>query len=434
MKTFVKEGIMRFFTLLVAFLSFHFLTLGQQDCRSVEYRQALLSSHPGLAGRMQEIEAFTQHQLHTSSVAVTGIDHGQGPRDQQVITIPVIVHIIYSSTTQNISDGQILSQIAVLNRDYGKLNADTSTIPSYYRELAADCGIRFALASIDTNGNATTGIIRKHTNAQSFSYDDAIKFTSRGGDNAWDRDRYLNLWVGNLSNGVLGYSSAPGCPKETDGVVIHYTAFGTCGTAAVPFNLGRTATHEIGHWFNLIHVWGDAACGDDRVGDTPQQGAATRGNPQGMIFSCGNTPYGNLYMDFMDFTDDIGMHMFTYGQRDRMRTLFDEGGFRAPLLRSNAAPQGAVPPEPSPVGASNKGGELLSVYPNPAIDMVQVVTNGPVPFGSQLEIYDQRGQKIMMTPVVQNSFPLNISSLPMGLYFIRVRGAGKNTPSKLVKM
>ena len=425
---------MRFFTLVTVFLSFRFLTLGQQDCRSVEYRQALISHHPGLAGKMLEIEAFTQHQLHTRPVTVNGVDHEQSSNDLAVITIPVIVHIIYNSNSQNISDEQVLSQIAVLNRDYRKQNGDTSKIPFYYSELSADCRIRFALASIDTNGSPTTGIVRKHTNAQSFSYDDAIKFTSRGGDNAWDRDRYLNIWVGNLSNGVLGYASAPGCPKENDGVAIHYTAFGTMGTASAPFNLGRTATHEVGHWFNLIHVWGDAACGDDRVGDTPQQGAATRGNPSGMVFSCGNTPNGNLYMDFMDFTDDIGMHLFTYGQRERMRTLFAEGGARAALLQSNAAPQGSNPTGSTPEIPANKTGELLSVYPNPAIDIVRVVTNPSVPLGSQLEIYDQRGQRVMVTPVVQNSFPLNISSLPVGLYFIRVRGAGANTPSKLVKM
>src|SRR5712664_3880539 len=152
MKTFVKEGIMRYFVLLIVILSRSFLTLGQRDCRSVEYRQALISSQPGIAGKILEIEQFTQRHLQAPSVAVTGIDNGDhGTKVLETITIPVIVHIVYNSAAQNISDEQVLSQIAVLNRDYRRLNGDTSRIPAYFSGLSADCGIRFALASIDTN-------------------------------------------------------------------------------------------------------------------------------------------------------------------------------------------------------------------------------------------------------------------------------------------
>src|SRR5882757_3923739 len=231
---------MRHFLRLSLFFLLFLLRLpadAQQGCRSVEYKQVLLGNNPGLAARFREIENFTrQQQQHPSTITTGG---GHGTKSLPIITIPVVVHIVYYNSSQDISDAQVQSQIAVLNKDYSKANPDTSNIPSYYSALAADCSIRFALANVDTNGNTTTGIVRRQTSQRTFSYDDGIKFTARGGDDGWDGDLYLNLWIGDLTEGVLGYSSAPGCPKPNDGVVIDYTAFGTTGTAAAPFNLGR---------------------------------------------------------------------------------------------------------------------------------------------------------------------------------------------------
>ncbi|HWK04257.1 MAG TPA: M43 family zinc metalloprotease [Puia sp.] len=425
---------MRLFLLLSVLLSLSLCSDAQRECRSVEYKLDMIRNDQELAVKIQQIEAFTRQRLQPSTVAVTGTEPTTG-RGVSVIRIPVVVHIVYNSSQQNISDAQVRSQIDVLNRDYGKQNPDTAKIPGYYSALAADCGFQFVLANIDTNGNATTGIVRKHTNMLSFQIDDAIKFTARGGDDAWDRDRYLNIWVGNLTGGILGYSSIPGAGKATDGVSILYTAFGTTGTATAPFNLGRTATHEIGHWLNLIHVWGDADCGNDEVDDTPQQQAATRGNPSGMIFSCGNTPYGNLYMDYMDFTDDIGMHLFTYGQRSRMRTLFAAGGFRDALLTSNALSGSPVTSGPTATGPAAGVDEALvfHIYPNPAVNTVSVNISEPSYIGSLLEVYDQVGQRLMVTRITGTSFQLNISSLPRGLYFIRVNGGGMKS-CRLVKI
>jgi hypothetical protein len=283
---------------------------------------------------------------------------------------------------------------------------------------------------VDTNGKTTTGIVRRQTHQQGFSYNDAVKFTARGGDDAWDRDRYLNIWVCDLTDGVLGYSSAPGCPRQNDGVAIDYTAFGTTGTAAAPFNLGRTATHEIGHWLNLIHIWGDAACGNDDVDDTPQQGMATRGNPSGMVFSCGNTPYGNLYMDYMDFTDDAGMHLFTSGQRERIRSLFAAGGARYPLLTSN----GHVGKIEDMEGLGNGDDMSIRIYPNPATGNIQVTTDNPSWLSSELLIYNQAGQRVMNIRITGQSFSSNISSLSRGLYFIRAGNGKSCSLVKLIKM
>ncbi len=389
----------------------------QTVCRSFDYRQQQLSAHPALVSAVQSIEAFTQQQLRPAAVGVTGTTGSQRSA-LPLITVPVVVHVLYNTSAENISDAQIQSQIAVLNADYQKLNGDTAGIPGYYSPLAANCGFRFMLAGIDTNGNTTTGIIRKHTSVATFSITDNMKSSATGGDDAWDRDKYLNIWVCNLEDGVLGYSSVVGCSSETDGVVVLYTAFGTSGETRAPFNLGRTCTHEIGHWLNMIHVWGDADCGDDQVADTPPQSQATYGDPSGIILSCGNTPYGNMYMDYMDFTDDIGMHMFTYGQRDRMRTLFAPGGTRYALLSSPAA----TAPAGDPVEAQSGSGNLLAptLYPNPAVSTVSLSFKDASQLGSVLQVYNQMGQLMMATRVTSQNLQLNVAPLAGGIYFIRL--------------
>jgi hypothetical protein len=434
---------MRQFLPLPVLLFINLTVIGQRSCPFTEYKERSIQTDPALFGRMQEIESFTRYHLQSKLVTASGqsreIEGQQSERTKAdalpVITIPVVVHIIYSSSAQNISDAQIVSQIAVLNRDYGKHNADTSAIPYYYSALAADCGFQFALATLDTNGNNTTGIVRRHTNVQAFDINDYIKSTSEGGDDAWDRDRYLNIWVGNLTGGVLGYSSVVGGAAATDGVVVLYTAFGTTGTAGAPFNLGRTATHEIGHWLNLIHTWGDAFCGDDEVSDTPPQQQATTGDPSGDIISCNNAPYGNLYMDYMDFTDDIGMHMFTYGQRDRMRAIFDAGGPRYPLLTSAAAMGISLNTTTDTVSISTAGiTQGMNVYPNPATSGATVTLSDGACLGSLLDVYNQSGQKVMSERITSLTLRLDVSPLPRGLYFIRVNDGKLHDAARLIKM
>ena len=420
---------MKYFLPVVGFLLIALPGLSQRDCRSADYRQQQLKADPSLAVSVEAVEQFTRLQLRKAAVTIDG-QGGSKDNLPAVITIPVVVHILYNNSSQNIPDAQVLSQIEVLNADYGKHNADTAAIPAYYSPLAADCGFRFVLACVDTNGHATTGIIRKHTNAASFSINDDVKYSSKGGDDAWDRDRYLNLWVCNLTGNILGYSSIPGGPRQTDGVVILYTAFGTKGMAISPYNRGRTATHETGHWLNLIHVWGDTDCGDDEVADTPPQKAATYGNPSGVIVSCGNTPYGNLYMDYMDFTDDIGMHLFTYGQKDRMRTLFVSGGFRQALLSSDAGPVTTGIGNPVMPGAGDAA--ALDVYPNPARDVVTVKWQDGVREGSLLGVYDQLGRRLMLVRVTGTTLSLDLSKLSGGIYYIRLEGGKGN--SRLVKL
>ncbi len=246
----------------------------------------------------------------------------QPPPELEVVTIPVVVHVVYQEEAQNIADKQILSQIAVLNRDFRARNPDISTVPEPFQALIGDARIEFALADRDPQGRSTSGITRTKTNTPAFPADAAVKTTSKGGADPWDSERYLNIWVGNLTGSVLGYAQFPGGPRETDGVVINFTAFGTLGTARAPFDKGRTATKEVGLYLNLSHIWGESQspnCSDgDNVADTPNQLGPRFGKPTFPQISCENGPHGDLFMNFMDYVDGDSMVMFTKGQVVRM--------------------------------------------------------------------------------------------------------------------
>ncbi|MFD0664244.1 M43 family zinc metalloprotease [Thermocatellispora tengchongensis] len=231
----------------------------------------------------QLIAGLPEYSIARAAIENTAFQRrtARAPRRADVVTIPVVVHVVYASEEENVSREQIDSQIAVLNQDFRKANPDAAKVPSVWRDLADDARIEFRLADTDPSGAATDGIVRRRTTRSSFGDDEAVKFDDRGGSSAWPADRYLNLWVCRLEP-WLGYAQFPGGPAETDGVVIGHTAFGTTGTAAEPYNLGRTATHEVGHWLNLRHIWGDdgdGCSGDDFVADTPNQGGPNFGAP-----------------------------------------------------------------------------------------------------------------------------------------------------------
>ncbi|TCJ17857.1 T9SS type A sorting domain-containing protein [Flaviaesturariibacter flavus] len=307
----------------------------QRKCASFEHYQQQLARDPQMAPNQAAIERFTQ--AHPYVAGPNGTQRGT-----PVYNIPVVVHVLWNTSTQNISDAQIQTQIDVLNRDYQLNNSDTGLVPAAFKSFVADCKISFCMAQRDPSGNATTGIIRKQTTKTSFSADtDDAKSSTTGGDNAWDRNSYLNLWVvpaitSGGQGGILGYAQFPGGAAATDGVVIGYNYFGTTGTAAAPFNKGRTATHEVGHWLNLRHIWGDeAACAqDDLISDTPLQGAENYGCPTFPKVDACTGGNGVMYMNYMDYVDDACMYMFTAGQKSRMYGVLQAGGARASLASS----------------------------------------------------------------------------------------------------
>ena len=284
------------------------------------------------------------------------------------VTIPVVVHVVYGTAAENISDAQIASQIATLNEDYHKLNADAGSTPAAFAGLVADVGIQFVLAKRDPSGLATTGIDRKSQAAPTGGWGtaDKIKKTTYGGVAAWDASKYLNFWVGTIGGGILGYAQFPGGVASTDGVVISSTYFGRTGSVTAPYNLGRTASHEVGHWLNLNHIWGDdsgACTGTDNVSDTPNQGAENYGKPVYPHVSCSNGPNGDMFMNYMDYVDDNAMFMFSTGQSSRMNALFATGGARVGLLSSlgGVAPGGTTPP-PTATYCASKGTSVAYEY------------------------------------------------------------------------
>lgn len=313
---------------LIVGLLFGLPTFAQRTCGTDAAEQNLMLTDPKYQQRREQIEMFTNDFVTNYNGA-----------ERAVITIPVVVHVVYNTATENVSDAQILSQIAVLNEDFRKLNTDASSVPSAFASLAADSEIEFCMATVDPNGNPTSGITRTSTTTTSFGTNDEVKSTTTGGANAWPSDQYLNLWVCDITGGILGYAQFPGGAASTDGVVIDYLYFGTIGTATAPFNKGRTATHEVGHWLNLRHIWGDdgtGCTGSDFVADTPNAGGENYGCPTFPSISCSNGPNGDMFMNYMDYTDDACMYMFTLGQKTRMQALFAPGGVREALGNSSA--------------------------------------------------------------------------------------------------
>jgi hypothetical protein len=255
--------------------------------------------------------------------------------EREIVTIPVVVHVIWKLPEENILEDQINSQIDALNRDFRKRNSDAEQVPEIWKPLAADTRIEFKLAATDPGGNPTTGITRTKSDRNTFlTGTNDVKFSSRGGADAWPTERYLNLWVcRQIDEGFLAYAQFPGGPAETDGIVTINSAFGTTGTVRSPFNLGRTVTHELGYWLNLNNIWGDdsdACSGSDNVDDTPNQGGQNFGIPVYPHISCNNAPHGDMFMNYMDFVDDISMYMFTKGQAARMHDCLST--VRASLL------------------------------------------------------------------------------------------------------
>lgn len=392
------------------------LNLYAQRCGTIEYAQ---QDHSRLGN------------LNANRNSVTG---GRDTLNNEVIVIPVIIHVLYHSDIQNISDAQVASQLIVLNNDYRRLNADTLNTPAPFKKIAADTRIVFCLAKVDPNGRYTPGIIHKYTKQEFFLSDDGMKFSSTGGDDAWDSKKYLNIWVCSLFGRTLGYAVLPGADANKDGVVIQYEVFGTTPNVAAPFNKGRTTTHEIGHWLGLRHLWGDAVCGDDGIGDTPpQQGYSTNCPSFPHTSSCSENPYGDMFMDYMDFTDDACMNMFTQGQKTEMRALFAAGGPRNSFLSSSVCDsslaQGGPLPKDSIINTAD-----ISVYPNPFSNQVTISYKNKADLtGKTVKIYDVTGKLILAQTLTAQKTTITFNNLPNGIYFLKIDGATNRGIFKLVK-
>jgi hypothetical protein len=277
----------------------------RRRCGAMSVHMRLLERYTPFRARQRRLEEMTQRRRQEGLAAAA-------PR---LVTVKVVVNVVHRTAEQNVSDAQIKRQITVLNRDFAATNADKSKVPAVWKGFVTDSRLRFKLASVN----------RKRTTKASFETDDSVKRASSGGMAPFKPSSHLNLWVCALAGGVLGYAQFPGGPERTDGVVIDYRAFGTQGSAQAPFDLGRTATHEVGHYFNLRHIWGDTedCSGTDLVADTPNAAGPNYGKPSFPKVSCSNGPNGDMFMNYMDYVDDAAMFLFTAQQVVRMRTALD---------------------------------------------------------------------------------------------------------------
>jgi len=282
----------------------------QRKCASHEIFEQQMNSDPLLREKVKEIEEFTQ-RIIANSENFRLLPDG-------IIEIPVVVNVLYKTTAQNISIEQIQSQIDVLNQDFSATNADYNTASPFEAVRSGDIRIRFVLDNV----------VRLKAKVQSWPINDAMKKSSKGGINPTSPQTKLNFWVCNLTSGYLGYAQFPGGNASTDGVVIDDNAFGTIGNLYDDYNKGRTATHEVGHWMNLRHIWGDANCGNDLVNDTPVHTTSNFGCPSNATSNCGGVLHPMMTMNYMDYTDDLCMYMFTADQKTRMLAVFAAGGSR----------------------------------------------------------------------------------------------------------
>ncbi|AKK73044.1 peptidase M43 [Chryseobacterium gallinarum] len=293
--------------------------LVKRGCASEEIRQEALRNSAELRQRYSTLEANTEkftNDLKLGKVLADGS-----------VEIPVIVNVIYKTSAENVSDARIAEQIAVLNADYSGTNSDASKIPSEFLPVSSgDTKVKFRLVNT----------VRKSTTKTSWSTNDDMKKASKGGIDATNPSNYLNIWVvGKMTSQgrtILGYATFPeSAGLWNDGVVIGAPYFGKTG-ASSPFNLGRTATHEVGHYLNLRHIWGDANCGNDLVSDTPTQTTANYGKPTYPLYNtCSGVQRSVMFMNYMDYVDDGAMFMFSAGQKTRMQSVVASTGLRSGL-------------------------------------------------------------------------------------------------------
>ncbi len=412
----------------LSFFSFDIIAQSKK-CATMTNLEKRMIQDPSLRQRMEESEIHTQKWISTNS------DY---KRTAQVITIPVVVHVLWNDSIQNVSDAQIQSQIDVLNKDFRFLNADTLDGMHPYRSRAADTRIEFCLATRDPNGNPTTGITRTQTSEVSwnaFDEDEAdnIKSSANGGKDNWDPTQYLNMYIVKFDSVLLGFATFPeelATSPNLDGVVIRYEAFGTSGTAGLggyEKNMGgRTATHEVGHWLNLRHIWGDDSCGNDFVSDTESAEEANFGCPtfpHKASNSCGTGSDGEMFMNYMDYVDDKCMNMFTSGQGERMTAAIT--GPRSGLLTSLGCQ--------TPLSVENNSNlNEISIYPNPNNGMFTIIMAEASPKNINIKIENVLGKVVKeLNNISGTQIQVNLNNeFQPGTYFIRIDAGNNNVITK----
>ncbi len=405
--------------------------VSQERCSFNQYIEFKGSSNPNWLSQVQQVQQTIEQFATNTSRSFNG----------EIAHIPVVVHILYNNEIQNISDQQVFDQIQVLNQDYRRLNSDTTLTRDIFKPVAADAGIEFYLAQTDPDGNPTNGITRTQTDQTSFwlSMTD-MKSSLTGGKDAWPVGQYLNLWVCNMSIPIvntpfiLGFATPPnGAPNwpansgaeqiQEDGVVIHYEVFGphpdVTGTLAT-VNRGRTASHEIGHYLGLRHIWGDGDCTvDDGLTDTPNAAAANQQTCDYATNSCTDdvNDLPDMLENYMDYSDENCLNMFTQQQVAAMHFVIEN--FRSGLITQ-------IDPYISSQPSS------ISVFPNPCVDEIHVDFKQKINQPFSFECFDLTGRPVLL-PQKDFSKVFNTSELNSGQYLIRIKNESQIFTIRFVK-
>lgn len=416
--------------LTIIFLFLHICTFAQRTrvCANAYCDSVAKMNHPELSLQKMRYEQALESYIN-------------GQKNQRVaseiIRIPVVVHIIHNQannaiTGNNISDEQIYSQIKVLNEDYRR---KAGTMGFNSNPIGADVEIEFFLANIDPNGNPSSGITRSYTAKKIFNITSDNDRQTMSNLSYWDSNKYLNIWVGSFNSGIIGYGEFPyaetisglsvEATESLDGVYIDYTVFGRkIGTNTKElYSFGRTATHEIGHWLGLYHTWGDEYCGTDYVADTPQT-ATSNVNFCNTVFSnCGGTRTQNLIEDYMDYTPDSCMNIFTQGQKDRIRAALDLSKRRRRVV--NFA-KFQLPPSTT---------LQATIFPNPTtISVIQVQVLLPNFQDFNIKINDIFGREVYsesFTDLPSTVVTLKTKDVPPGNYILTVTSNAQQVQKRL---
>lgn len=389
-------------------------------CIPVWAQQKCGAEIPGPAHAM-----FAQESVQASKILGNTV---MTSNTMTIYRIPVVVHVIHLGGPlgegPNITDGQIFEQIKILNEDFRRKNADTVRTPTFFKSIAADARIEFVLAKEDPEGHPTDGIVRVDA---SNAKEDVKKLSY------WPAEDYMNVWVMDMGRAAPYYagsaqfpvSSLPGLESAsddrlTDGVLLNYKFFGK-GYETWDSSQGRTLTHEVGHFLGLLHTWGVGGCGyTDYCEDTPGTGTAS--------YSCGETaacdgPFRVMYENFMDYSSDACMNMFTHNQVARMRTVLENSPRRLSLWTSHG-----LGPQDEPLT------QVLSCFPNPGKDRVTLQFDVATYPDASVEVVNAMGQVLLKRSIKDQETTLDVSGWEGGVYVVRVShlGQGYSAQQRLV--
>lgn len=425
-------------------------TTGIIRCVSSEY-ESFLQEKESKRATTQEFEEWLAPKAEVVKSKLLARRGTEGTN--AVITIPVVVHVIHngqniSNNGMNITDARILSQITVLNQDFRRMIGT----PGYNTNpIGADVEIQFCMAQVDPNGNPTTGIHRVNLGVSQWD-EDSVE-TILKPQTIWDSSKYYNIWVcqfGYDLDGVLGYAQFPGSSglqglqgpytADTDGVIIDWRAFGSSdfsgagGTYFPSINKGRTTTHETGHFLGLRHIWGDnSSCTvnatdswQDYCPDTPA--ATTEHYDCSQDYdTCSAAPGKDMTENYMDYSNDTCMNIFTLDQKARMMAVMQNSPRRRSLTTSTAC----QPP------LSNPSFELLQgikLYPNPANDVLNIAVSDSSKTPDSYTIYNSLGQVIKLaTSVNEGNLKVDTSNYATGIYMIRFTKDNETKTLQFVK-